>query len=126
MNLLRRLVSRYRLHSLILLPVLAFSFIGYKVFNVDATTIPTFQGWVGQQAVASAGDHLAGFGWPAGVAIDTQGNMYVVDGYYVQKFDSYGNYLFSFGGEGTGDGKFGYLDGGITTDTANNIYSRLL
>jgi hypothetical protein len=43
MNTLRRLVSRYRLYSLILVPVIAFSFIGYKVFNVDATTIPTFK-----------------------------------------------------------------------------------
>ena len=103
---------------------LAFSFT--KPFVVEATSIPTFLGYVGQTPTAEPGDHLAGFGYPSGVVIDNQGNMYVVDEYHVQKFDSSGNFVFSFGGYGTGDGQFDWLDGGITTDTANNIYILLV
>jgi hypothetical protein len=76
MNILRKfrkLFSSFRLYSLILVPVLAFSFVGYKVFNVDATTVPTFQGYLGQTPTAGPGDHLAGFAWPTGVTVIHRG-----------------------------------------------------
>jgi DNA-binding beta-propeller fold protein YncE len=110
--------------SLTLLPTLAlflaFSFT--KPFVVEATQVPTFLGYVGQIPTAAPGDHLVGFGYPNGVRLDQQGNMYVVDGYHVQKFDPAGNFTFSFGEYGIGDGQFNFLDGGITTDPSGNVY----
>ena len=95
---------------------LAFSFT--KPFVVEATSVPVFQGFVGQTPTAEPGDHLAGFGYPASVAIDQQGNMYVFDIFanHVKKFDSSGSFTLFFGGYGSGDGEFsagevgGYCD----------------
>ncbi len=122
MNTLRRLVSRYRLHTLILLPVLAFSFIGYKVFNADATTVPTFIEYLGKTPSLNAGDHLATFDVPNGVTIDASGNMYVVDGTpRIQKFNASGELTLSFGAQGIGDGEFNNPRD-VAVDDSGNIY----
>jgi DNA-binding beta-propeller fold protein YncE len=70
------------------------------------------------------------FDVPAGVAVDGQGNVYVMDtgNYRVQKFDAQGIFLSMWGNKGKGEGQFlsvhidrpiGYLD----VDRHGNIYA---
>jgi autotransporter-associated beta strand protein len=63
------------------------------------------------------------FQYPAGLAFDSTGNIYVVDSENerVQKFDSEGNYLAQWGTSGSGPGQFMYPDG-IAIDHQNNVY----
>ena len=66
--------------------------------------------------------------YPQGVALDSSNNVYVADAeiHGVEKFDSSGNYLTQWGGEGSGDGQFsspGYLGPvGLAVDSSNNVY----
>jgi len=65
------------------------------------------------------------FGYPMGLAVDNQNNIYVADNhnYRIQKFDSNGNFLFKWGSMGTtGNGQF-YAAMRIATDsTGNSVY----
>ncbi|HEX5840028.1 MAG TPA: 6-bladed beta-propeller [Anaerolineales bacterium] len=57
------------------------------------------------------------------LAVDTQGNVYVIDlkNVRIQKFDNNGNYLTQWGTEGPGEGQFTHpFD--IAIDQQNNIY----
>ena len=50
---------------------------------------------------------------PTDLAFDEQGNFYVVDAYNqrIVKFDSEGNFLTTWGSEGTGEGQFHFTEG---------------
>jgi DNA-binding beta-propeller fold protein YncE len=63
------------------------------------------------------------FNYPRGVAVDSEGNVYVVDNgnNRVQKFSSSGTYLAQWGSSGFGDGEFDYPSG-IAIDGNDNIY----
>lgn len=60
---------------------------------------------------------------PSGVAIDTDGDVYVVDnfGNEVKKYDLNGNFLARWGSGGAGDGQFNYPYG-IAVDSAGNVF----
>lgn len=60
---------------------------------------------------------------PDGIAVDSLGNIYVVDAsnVRVQKFDSSGNFLAKWGSYGTGNGEF-HTPTGIAIDASNNVY----
>jgi DNA-binding beta-propeller fold protein YncE len=62
---------------------------------------------------------------PYGIALDPRGNIYVTNIYPtsfdIVKFDNKGNYLFSFGSNGSGNGQFNYPEG-IAVDADGNIY----
>jgi DNA-binding beta-propeller fold protein YncE len=63
------------------------------------------------------------FSSPQGIAIDSQGGIYVSDNgnARVQKFDSNGKFLLKWGSRGVGDGQFTYA-GGVAVDKQGNIY----
>ena len=60
---------------------------------------------------------------PEGIAVDSQGNVYVADPahYRIQKFDSNGNFVSQLGSKGTGDGQF-LASGALAVDQQGNIY----
>jgi tripartite motif-containing protein 71 len=67
------------------------------------------------------------FSRPIGVAIDSQGDVYVMDAgnSRVQKFDRNGKFLLIWGSKGNGDGQFDLSmpdEGTIALDNAGNVY----
>jgi DNA-binding beta-propeller fold protein YncE len=60
---------------------------------------------------------------PLGIAVDSDGNVYVADSgnHRIQKFTSAGVFLKWWGGEGNGEGQFSFPLH-VTVDTSNNIY----
>ncbi|HEX7244017.1 MAG TPA: SMP-30/gluconolactonase/LRE family protein [Solirubrobacterales bacterium] len=67
------------------------------------STLPTFVSSFG-----SSGSGNGQFSHPAGIAVDSKGNLWVVDEvhYRVEKFNEAGEYLTKFGSSGTANGKF--------------------
>jgi DNA-binding beta-propeller fold protein YncE len=75
----------------------------------------------GPQGVGVRGDN---FNRPTDVAWDSQGNIFVADGYgnsRVAKFDPNGKFLLSWGERGSGPGQFN-LPHTIAVDAQNNVY----
>ncbi len=78
--------------------------------------------------IGTHGSNDGQFDAPDDVAVDAEGNAYVVDYYNarIQKFDSSGNFLLKFGGPGSDDGQFGgFLAGGpdgVAVDSAGHVY----
>jgi tripartite motif-containing protein 71 len=64
------------------------------------------------------------FAYPAGVATDAAGNVYVVDpaNHRVQKFTSEGKFLRTWGREGSGRGEFIRAPSAIAVDGTGNVY----
>ncbi|MEW6072973.1 MAG: 6-bladed beta-propeller [Planctomycetota bacterium] len=79
----------------------------------------------GQPVVAfgRAGDAPGDLALPKGIALDTDGHVYVVDARFenVQVFDAAGRLLLFFGGEGDGPGEF-WLPAGIYIDERDRIW----
>jgi sugar lactone lactonase YvrE len=71
----------------------------------------------------SEGNNDGQFYSPAGLAIDTNGYIYVSDSHNhrVQKFDANGSYINQWGSQGSANGKFGF-PAGIAIDTNGYIY----
>lgn len=59
-----------------------------------------------------------GYTGPLGLAIDSSGDLYTLDlgNFRIHKFDSDGNFLLSFGAEGSGDGEFSIENVGAVGD----------
>ena len=60
---------------------------------------------------------------PKGIAVDTEGNVYVVESYHdhLLIFDRRGEFLMGIGGVGAATGKF-YLPAGVWTDRLNRVF----
>lgn len=79
------------------------------------------------QRIGQIGDEPGGefgkFSYPTFAAVDGQGNLYVTDTLNgrVQKFDSKGNFVFSFGQPGSAWGEFDKPKG-VAVDSFGNVY----
>jgi tripartite motif-containing protein 71 len=76
----------------------------------------------------TAGTNDGQFQFPYGMAIDIADNVYVADlalfsprTTYIQKFDSQGIFLASWGAQGSGDGQF-IAPVGVAVDPVGNVY----
>ena len=73
--------------------------------------------------IGSPGDAPGNLALPKGVAVDSEGHVYVVDARFesVQVFSADGKILMAFGQEGTGDGEF-WLPAGMCIDGQDRIW----
>ena len=74
-------------------------------------------------AFGSIGTANGQFRYPRGIALDSLGNVYVIDSTNrrVQKFTADGQFITKWGVSGTGDGQFSNPIG-IAVDSSNNVY----
>ena len=99
------------------------------IANLLSITTPLVQPTIEYSSqFGSAGTGNGQFDYPAGIAVDPSGNIYVSDtgNNRVQKFDSSGNYLSQFGSFGYGGNGLFWMSspgvGGIDFDSSGNIY----
>ena len=92
-----------------------------KVCKCTIGTVPGDEEYVGE--FGSYGDADGKFIWPAGIAVDSQENIYVTDEWMnrVSKFDKEDNFLGLWGSSGVGDGEFNGPSG-IVLDKEENFY----
>lgn len=76
-----------------------------------------------RRTIGERGLYIGNLVRPKGVAIDSEGNTYVVESYYdhLLVFDAAGRFLMGIGGVGRGVGNF-YLPAGVWTDARNRVY----
>jgi len=78
--------------------------------------------WGGHGPYGGAGCEDGQFNFPDGVAVDSSGYVYVLDGCpHVQKFDSIGNFALKWGSQGAGDGQF-YIPTDLAIDPDGYVY----
>jgi hypothetical protein len=85
---------------------------------------PAAAGGRGAGPLPGAGVNGETFNRPTDVAWDSQGNIYVADGYgnsRVAKYDRDGKWIKNWGSTGSGEGQFRVVHG-IQIDAANNVY----
>jgi len=89
----------------------------YHVVKYNSSNFNPITSWGGQ---GSGNGKFYGIN---GIAVDSNGNVYVIEGanHRVQKFDSNGNYLTQWGSEGSGPGQFLNPEG-IAVDPSGNVY----
>ena len=75
------------------------------------------------RSIGSRGTYVGQLVRPKGVAVDSEGNVYVVESYHdhLLVFDRSGQLLLPIGGTGYGSGRF-YLPAGLWIDANNRIY----
>lgn len=75
------------------------------------------------RSVGSRGTYVGQLVRPKGIALDTEGNLYVVESYHdhLLVFDRSGRFLMPIGGTGYNSGSF-YLPAGLWIDKGNRIY----
>jgi len=93
--------------------------------NQTASVSATLSAFVYEfvQAWGQGGSGDGSFGGPMDVAVDTSGNVYVVDlgNYRVQKFTSSGTFLKTWGSKGSGNGYFN-ATGAVAVDNLGYVY----
>ena len=81
------------------------------------------QGEVQARRFGTRGLYLGNLVRPKGVAVDAEGNVYVVESYYdsLLVFSPRGEFLLPIGGTGTSTGRF-YLPAGVWIDGRNRVF----
>lgn len=89
--------------------------------HAATSTPPTF---VRQITSAPVGGHVGYFKGPLGVAVDANGNIFVADqgNNRIQKFDSNGNLVTTWGSNGQGPGQFSWVNGVAVDTSTGNVY----
>jgi len=79
--------------------------------------------WGKNAGAGSSGSDDGQFNLPQGVSVDSSGNVYVADAgnHRIQKFDSNGNFLLTWGTFGSDDGEFRGPTG-VAVDSSGNVY----
>ena len=74
----------------------------------EVTLSPTLAASPAMEKIWDTNGSPNDFHLPTELALDAQGNIYVIDGgnHRVQKFDQNGNFLLTWGSQGAGDGQF--------------------
>jgi len=92
--------------------------LAFEIATVDATVIVEFLFKFG-----SFGSDNGQFNDSSGIAVDSLGNIYVVDSgnHRIQKFDPAGNFLLAWGSFGSGNGQFNSAYE-VAVDSLDNIY----
>lgn len=105
-----------------LIGVVALSFLLLLAVTLTATA-PASLPKPSLELVWQVDGKIFGLGKPAGLALDKQGNIYVVEQnyYYVKKLDSRGQLLTRWGGAGDGNGQF-INPTGIAIDSQGYVY----
>ena len=85
-----------------------------QLLDLDGNTV---------RSIGMKGDGAGDFSLPKGVAVDSEGHIYVVDAHFenVQVFDEFGQLLMEFGQEGSGPGEF-VLPAGVSIDVNDRIW----
>lgn len=75
------------------------------------------------RVISKRGLNLGNLVRPKGVAVDSEGNTYVVESYYdhLLVYNREGQFLLPIGGNGRAPGQF-YLPSGVWVDAANRVY----
>ena len=86
-----------------------------QIFSADGQLL--------QRKLGSRGLYLGNLVRPKGVAVDAEGNVYVIESYYdsLLVFSSTGDFLLPIGGTGTATGRF-YLPAGVWVDARNRVH----
>ncbi|MFZ2652976.1 MAG: 6-bladed beta-propeller [Burkholderiaceae bacterium] len=81
------------------------------------------EGEVLNRKFGTRGLYLGNLVRPKGVAVDSEGNVYVVESYYdsLLVFSQQGEFLLPIGGTGTATGRF-YLPAGLWVDAKNRVF----
>jgi DNA-binding beta-propeller fold protein YncE len=76
-----------------------------------------------RRTIGERGLYIGNLVRPKGVAVDSEGNTYVVESYYdhLLVYDPQGRFLMGIGGVGRGVGNF-YLPSGVWTDARNRVF----
>ena len=92
-----------------------------RVTALTTGKVPGDEEFVGE--FSKYGDRDGQFIWPVGIALDSQGNVYVTDEWLnrVSIFDRDGNFLSLWGSFGDGNGEFAG-PAGIAIDQKDNLY----
>ena len=91
--------------------------------DLQQTTIPTEYTYEFLRKWGTGGEEDGQFNWPHGLAIDGDGNVYVVDtnNRRIQVFDLQGRFLRKWGTEGEEDGQFSYPEA-LAIGGDGNVY----
>ena len=75
------------------------------------------------RSIGGKGNGAGDFSLPKGVAVDREGNLYVVDAHFenVQMFRADGRLLLAFGEEGVGRAQFS-IPGGVAIDPDDRVW----
>jgi DNA-binding beta-propeller fold protein YncE len=81
------------------------------------------EGRLRPRALGARGLYVGNLVRPKGVAVDGEGNVYVVESYYdsLLVFNPQGEFLMPIGGTGTATGRF-YLPSGVWVDARNRVH----